>query len=76
MLVLRTILTFLAWLGDGPKFMPSLAQGDHLGIDLPEANSLLSAKTGHPNVWKVLRLVPTAVLEKSSIRDLPSHTGA
>ena len=50
MVRLRTKATDGAHLGDGPRYMPSLAQASDFGMDLLTARNKCRAKTGQPNV--------------------------
>jgi hypothetical protein len=71
-----TRFTDLACRGEGPRLMPSLALGFHLGIALPSWRQELSAKTGQPNVWLCLNFGRTSVRQNLSRDELPSSLSA
>ena len=74
---LRTRLTLRACCGEGPRFIPSLDLGDHLGILPPAAKALFNAYTGHPKVWLWRMLNPTWTPENFSSLEVPFFsTGA
>ena len=55
-----------AWLGDGPRYTPSLEQCLHLGAPCPLCRVLSSTYVGQPNAWKCRNFGMTCMPENFS----------
>jgi hypothetical protein len=69
---LKTKDTFLACLGDGPIYKPTLALESYFGIVFSDASLLFRAYTGQSNVWLDLRLGATSTPEHISDGKVPA----
>ena len=73
--MLRTRDTVRAWRGENSKLIPSLAREFQWGMGDSPINRPSSAYTGHPKLWKSLRLHCTGTDEKRSSLDDPFFVG-
>jgi hypothetical protein len=69
---LKTKDTFIACLGYGPMYKPTLALESNFGIVFSDASLIFRAYTGQPNVWLDLRLGATSTPENISDGQVPS----